>query len=63
MTSKAKKPKRDVRHPIYVRVLPAEHARIVQIVETRGRPHTVASVTAEMITRGLQATPKLTKAA
>ena len=65
MTLKAKKPKRDVRCPIYVRVCPEEHAKIVQIAEERGRPHTIASVATEMISRGLQnkdaAKPKVIK--
>lgn len=38
---------------MYVRVLPKEHARITKIVRKRGYPHTIASVAAEMISRGL----------
>ncbi len=38
----------------YVRVKPEEHALIAQIAEKRGYPHTIASVAAEMISRGLK---------
>lgn len=52
---RAKKPKRgDDRVVTYVRVKPEEHELIVQIVEKRGYPHTIASVAAEMISRGLK---------
>lgn len=55
LMSRAKKTKRgDDRVVTYVRVKPEEHERIVQIVEKRGYPHTIASVAAEMITRGLK---------
>lgn len=53
MNPKAKKPKRDTRRPIYVRVRPEEHTKIVQIAKKRGWPHTIASVATEMISRGL----------
>jgi hypothetical protein len=52
--AKARKTKRDNRIVTYVRVQPEEHARITQIAEERGLPHTIASVAAEMITRGLK---------
>jgi hypothetical protein len=58
--SKARKAKRgDNRVVTYVRVKPEEHALITQIAEKRGYPHTIASVAAEMISRGLkeEATP------
>lgn len=38
---------------MYVRVLPKEHALIKKIVRKRGYPNTIASVAAEMISRGL----------
>lgn len=50
------KVKRDNRVVTYVRVKPEEHAQIVKIVAKRGLPHTIASVSAEMISRGLAAT-------
>jgi hypothetical protein len=52
---KAKKVKRvDDRVVTYVRVRPEVHAQIVQIAEKRGYPHTIASVAAELISRGLK---------
>jgi len=53
---KARKAKQRVPHVVtYVRVTPEEHALIAQIAEKRGYPHTIASVAAEMISRGLKA--------
>lgn len=40
---------------MYVRVQESEHRDIAEIAEARGYPHTIASVAAEMITRGLAA--------
>lgn len=37
----------------YVRLPPEAHAQIVDIASQRGWPHTIASVAAEMISRGL----------
>lgn len=54
LMSKKAKQRRDERVVTYVRVKPEEHALIVQIAETRGYPHTIASVAAEMISRGLK---------
>lgn len=54
MPAKAKKPKSDERVVMYVRVRTVEHAKIAKIADKRGYPHTIASVVAEMITRGLQ---------
>lgn len=48
-----KKAKRGSSIVMYVRVRPEEHARVVKLVEQRGYPHTIASVAAEMISRGL----------
>jgi hypothetical protein len=54
--SKAKKVKRNNRRVVtYVRVKSEEHALIAEIAEKRGHPHTIASVAAEMISRGLKA--------
>lgn len=54
--SKVKKAaKRDSRSVMYVRVAPQERAQIEQIVKERGYPHTMASVAAEMLSRGLAA--------
>jgi hypothetical protein len=39
---------------IYTRVTTKEHARLSKIAKRRGRPHTLASVTAEMISKSLQ---------
>jgi hypothetical protein len=51
---KGKKAKRnDQRVVTYVRVTPEEHALIAEIAQKRGYPHTIASVAAEMIARGL----------
>lgn len=53
--ARAKKAKRRSPHVVmYVRVKPEEHAQIAKIAEERGYPHTLASVVAEMISRGLQ---------
>lgn len=38
----------------YVRMKPEEHELIVKIAEKRGYPHTIASVTGEVISRGLK---------
>jgi hypothetical protein len=51
--AKVKKAKRDDRIVLYLRVKSAERARIAEIAEKRGHPHTLASVAAEMIGRGL----------
>jgi hypothetical protein len=48
----AQKAKRCV---MYVRVKPEEHALITQIAKKRGYPHTIASVAAKIIARGLSA--------
>lgn len=50
-----KKPKRDSRIVSYIRLEAKEHARISKIAKKRGRPHTFASVAAEMISKGLAA--------
>jgi hypothetical protein len=52
--AKAKKRRRDARVVMYVRVRPEEHALVVKIVRRRGYPHTIASVAAEMFSRGLK---------
>jgi molybdenum cofactor biosynthesis enzyme len=50
-----KKAKRgDDRIVAYVRMKQEDHAMIAQIAEKRGYPHTIASVAAEMISRGLK---------
>ena len=49
----ARSKKRDNRVVTYVRVKPEEYKQIVKIVAKRGLPHTIASVSAEMISRGL----------
>lgn len=54
---KAKKAKRGSSIVMYVRVRPEEHDRVVKLVEQRGYPHTIASVAAEMISRGLASEP------
>jgi hypothetical protein len=54
-TSPKKTKRGDERVTTYVRVKSEEHALIVQIAEKRGWPHTIASVAAEMISRGLKA--------
>jgi Fe-S cluster assembly scaffold protein SufB len=52
--SRVKKLKRNDRRVVtYVRVTPEEHERIAVIAEERGYPHTISSVAAEMISRGL----------
>ena len=38
---------------MYIRVKPEEHARIAKIAKQSGYPATLASVAAEMISRGL----------
>lgn len=53
--SSAKKAKRDNRVVTYVRIPPEEYAQIAKIAEQRGWPHTRASVTSEMISKGLKA--------
>ena len=53
---KARKAKR--RQPLivtYVRVKAEEHAMLVRIAGERGHPHSLTSVAAEMISRGLRA--------
>ncbi len=50
-----RKAKRDACVVTYVRVKAEKHALIAKIARTRGWPYTIASVTAEMITRGLKA--------
>ena len=52
---KPTKAKRDDRVVTYVRVKTEEHELIAQIAEKRGYPHTIASVTSEMISKGLKA--------
>jgi len=51
--SRAKKAKRDTLVTMYIRVKPEERARILEIAEVRGYPHTMSSVATEMISRGL----------
>jgi hypothetical protein len=58
--AKSKKSKRDDRVTIYVRVKPEVHARIAEIAEKRSHPHTIASVTAEIISKGLGIEPPVT---
>lgn len=44
-------------HPtivMYVRVATSDHKTLVRLADGRGWPHTVASVTGEMISRGLE---------
>jgi len=55
MAARSKKSKRalDPREVMYVRVRPEEKERVVKIVEQRGYPHTIASVAAEIFSRGL----------
>lgn len=48
------KSKRDDRIVTYVRLKPEEHAQIAQIANQRGYPHTIASVTSEMVSKGLK---------
>ena len=48
-----KKPKRDSRIVMYIRVKPEERAQAAKIAAQRGYPHTIASVSAEMFSRGL----------
>jgi hypothetical protein len=48
------KKKRDDRILTYVRLHPAQHRQVVQIVEERGYPHSIASVTTEMVALGLK---------
>lgn len=50
---KAAKAKRTDRVVMYIRINPTEHAQITKIVKSRGLPHTIASVAAELISRGL----------
>jgi hypothetical protein len=59
--SRAKRAKRDDRVVTYVRVKPEEHARIARIAGDRGHPHTIASVAAEMISRGLRAETRVAR--
>lgn len=56
-------PRRDGRFVMYVRVSGPDHQRIEQLVKERGYPHTLSSVAAEMITRGLDAGGDSAKAA
>jgi hypothetical protein len=53
--AKAKKAKRDDYSVMYIRLRSAERTRITKIAEKRGHPHTLASVAAESILRGLPA--------
>lgn len=48
------KKKRDDRIVTYVRLHPEQHRQVVQIAQERGYPHTIASVTTEMVARGLK---------
>jgi hypothetical protein len=52
--AKAKKAKRDDRLVMYIRLNPAEHAKIAKIAEKRGLPHTMASVAGELIAKALK---------
>jgi hypothetical protein len=45
----------------YMRLKSEAHAQIVQIAKERGWPHSIASVTAEMISRGLKTLPKASR--
>jgi hypothetical protein len=51
--ARAKKAKRNDRVVMYIRMAPEIRARIVEIAAERGYPHTIASVTAEMLSKGL----------
>jgi hypothetical protein len=51
--SKVKKAAKRDRSVMYVRVTPQDREQIEQIVQKRGYPHTMASVAAEMLSRGL----------
>lgn len=57
LMSKVKKASRRDRSVMYVRVTPEDREQIEQIVQKRGYPHTMASVAAEMLSRGLAAEP------
>ena len=52
--TKAKKAKNDNRVVMYIRVKPEAYAEITKIAKDRGLPHTIASVAAEMVLRGLK---------
>lgn len=62
MSKKVKRKRNDDRIVTYVRVAPLEHAQITRIAKKRGRPHTIASVAAEMISRGLKVEAAVTPA-
>lgn len=51
--AKPKKAKRDGRIVMYVRLPPQEYAQIAAIVKQRGYPHTLTSVSTELILRAL----------
>lgn len=51
--AKPKKAKIDSRIVTYIRVKPEEHELVKKIAGERGYPHTIASVTAEMFSKGL----------
>lgn len=52
--AKPKKTKHNSWIVMYVRVKPEEHTLIKEIAGKRGYPHTIASVSAEMISKGLK---------
>lgn len=55
---KPKKAKRNNLVVMYVRVKPEEHARVKQIADKRGYPHSISSVASEIFSRGLAAKPE-----
>ncbi len=56
--ARAKKAKRSNNVVMYTRLQPELHVQIERIAKERGWPHTIASVAAEMIARGLKTTEK-----
>jgi molybdenum cofactor biosynthesis enzyme len=54
VNSSTKRTKRDDRRVAYIRLNAKEHAQISKIALKRGRPHTFASVAAEMISKALK---------
>ena len=56
--ARAKKARRSNDVVTYFRMKPEVRTRIAEIAAKRGWPHTIASVTAEMIEQGLKAEAK-----
>lgn len=50
----SKTSKHDNRIVTYIRINAKEHAKISKIARKRGRPHTISSVAAEMISKALK---------